>query len=86
METNKRSIRRTLLMTGSLALIAGTLSGCFDDDDDQQPDPTPTMAPSLSTRRQAGSQGASQTRPQIEENGLVAVIASKASANLPSQI
>ena len=46
METNKRSIRRTLLMTGSLALIAGTLSGCFDDDDDQQPDPTPTMAPS----------------------------------------
>jgi hypothetical protein len=32
--------------------------------------------PSLSVRRQAGSQGASQTRPQIELNGLVAVMAS----------
>ena len=35
-------------------------------------------APSLSTRRQAGSQGASHTRPQMELKGLVAVIASNA--------
>ena len=42
--------------------------------------------PSAAVRRHAGSQGASHTRPQIELKGLVAVIASKASANLPSQI
>ena len=35
-------------------------------------------APSLSTRRQAGSQGASHTRPQMELKALVEVIASKA--------
>ena len=37
-------------------------------------------APSLSTRRQAGSQGASHTRPQMELNGLVAVMASNAAS------
>ena len=42
--------------------------------------------PSLSVRRQAGSHGASQTRPQIELNGLVAVIASNASAYFSSQM
>ena len=44
------------------------------------------IGPSESVRRQAGSQGASQTRPQIELKGLVAVIASKASSYFPSQI
>ena len=44
------------------------------------------IGPSLSARRQAGSQGASHTRPQIELKGLVAVMASNASANLSSQI
>ena len=44
------------------------------------------IGPSLSARRQAGSQGASQTRPQIEEKGLVAVMASKASAYFSSQM
>jgi len=44
------------------------------------------IGPSLSARRQAGSQGASQTRPQIELKGLVAVIASNASASFPYQI
>jgi hypothetical protein len=43
-------------------------------------------APSADSRRQAGSQGASQTRPQMELKGLVAVIASKASSNFPSQM
>ena len=42
--------------------------------------------PSLSVRRQAGSQGASQTRPQIELKGLVAVMASKACSIFPSQM
>ena len=42
--------------------------------------------PSDWVRRQAGSQGASQTRPQIELKGLVAVIASKASAHFSSQM
>ena len=37
------------------------------------------MGPSLSARRQAGSQGASQTRPHIELKGLVAEIASRGS-------
>ena len=43
-------------------------------------------APSLSTRRQAGSQGASQTRPQIELKGLVAVMASNAASKFSSQM
>ena len=44
------------------------------------------MAPSDWARLQAGSQGASHTRPQIEENGLVAVIASNAFSHCSSQI
>lgn len=44
METNQRSIRRTLMMTAPLVLAAGTLSGCFGDDD-EMPTPTPTMTP-----------------------------------------
>ena len=44
------------------------------------------MGPSLAARRQAGSHGASQTRPQMELKGLVAVIASKACANFSSQM
>ena len=42
--------------------------------------------PSESVRRHAGSHGASHTRPQIELNGLVAVIASNASSNFRSQM
>ena len=42
--------------------------------------------PSESARRQAGSHGASQTRPQTDENGFVAVMASNASSSLPSQM
>ena len=44
------------------------------------------IGPSDWARRQAGSQGASHTRPQIDENGLVAVIASKASSHFSSQM